>query len=117
MPDDTYDYIVVGSGAGGGPLAANLAVKGFRVCLIEAGGDPETFFYQVPCFHAFATEEKEMAWNYFVSHFKEADRQKKDSKFDAKGGGIFYPRAAAVGGCTAINAMITLYPHDADWEN
>ena len=34
------DYIVVGSGAGGGTVAARLAESGFRVLLIEAGGDP-----------------------------------------------------------------------------
>ena len=33
-----YDYIVVGSGAGGGPVAANLARRGFTVALLEAGG-------------------------------------------------------------------------------
>jgi hypothetical protein len=26
-----YDFIIVGSGAGGGPLACNLAKNGFRV--------------------------------------------------------------------------------------
>ena len=34
-----YDYVVVGSGIGGGPVAANLAVAGFKVLLIDAGGD------------------------------------------------------------------------------
>ena len=33
------DYIIIGSGAGGGPLAANLAQHGFKVLLLEAGGD------------------------------------------------------------------------------
>jgi choline dehydrogenase len=47
-----YEYIVVGSGAGGGPLAANLAKSGCRVLLLEAGSDPESFLYQVPCFQA-----------------------------------------------------------------
>ena len=36
------DYIIVGSGAGGGTLAARLAEYGFQVLLLEAGGDPRT---------------------------------------------------------------------------
>lgn len=34
-----YDYIVVGSGAGGGPLASRLARAGQSVLLIESGDD------------------------------------------------------------------------------
>jgi choline dehydrogenase len=37
LPD--YEYVVVGSGAGGGPLAARLALAGHRTLLIEAGDD------------------------------------------------------------------------------
>src|SRR5881394_4297665 len=94
-PSETYDYIVVGSGAGGGPLAANLAVKGFRVCLIEAGSDPESYNYQVPCFHAISTEEKEMAWNFYVHHYD--SNEDRDNKY-VKDGGVLYPRAGTLGG-------------------
>ena len=38
-PNNTYEYIVIGSGPGGGPLAANLAKAGHSVLLIEAGDD------------------------------------------------------------------------------
>ena len=34
-----WDYVIVGSGAGGGTLAARLAEAGMRVFLIEAGPD------------------------------------------------------------------------------
>lgn len=37
--DSTYDYIVVGSGPGGAPLAVNLAKAGHSVLLLEAGDD------------------------------------------------------------------------------
>lgn len=34
-----YEYVVVGSGAGGGPLACRLAMAGHKTLLIEAGDD------------------------------------------------------------------------------
>ena len=30
--------------------------------------------------------------------------------------GILYPRAGTLGGCTAHNAMITIYGHNSDWD-
>ena len=37
--NNTYEYIVVGSGPGGGTIAANLAKAGHSVLLLEAGDD------------------------------------------------------------------------------
>jgi choline dehydrogenase len=119
-----YDFIVVGSGAGGGPLACNLALapEGFRVALLEAGTDPclqpgsrEFYNYLVPALHTNASEDQDMTWSFFVDHYADAQRQQKDSKYQARRG-IFYPRAAAVGGCTAHHALITVYPHQDDWK-
>jgi choline dehydrogenase len=55
-----------------------------------------------------------MAWNFFVHHYG-AD-EKRDSKYREDSGGVLYPRAGTLGGCTAHNAMITLVPHDSDWD-
>jgi len=95
-------------------LAANLARAGCSVLLLEAGADPETYLYQVPCFHASSTEEKAMAWNYFVHHYSRDEE--RDEKYRADRGGVLYPRAGTLGGCTAHNAMITVVPHDSDWD-
>ena len=122
MPTTDCDYIIVGSGAGGGPLAANLARAGFSVLLLEAGGDPcadsgdtGRFMYEVPIFHGLSTEYRECAWDYFVRHYSDTARQKLDSKYRPEEDGIWYPRAGALGGCTTHNAMITVLPSDDDW--
>ena len=66
---ETFDYVVVGSGAGGGPVAANLAEAGHRVLLLEAGLDPEDDDYRVPAFHGRASESPGMSWPFFVRHY------------------------------------------------
>jgi choline dehydrogenase-like flavoprotein len=123
-PASAYEYIVVGSGAGGGTLAARLAESGRSVLLLEAGGDPIKLTgdrlpedYQVPAFHAFASEHPAMRWDFFVRHYADEERQKKDAKYTAERRGVLYPRAGTLGGCTAHNAMILVYPHNADWDH
>ncbi len=131
-----FDYIVVGSGAGGGTLAARLAEGGRSVLLLEAGGDPRQLSgtnddqpginrlpddYDVPSFHGFASENDAMRWDFFVRHYASDEMQQKDPKYrkEYRGvpvDGVLYPRAGTLGGCTAHNAMILVYPHNADWD-
>jgi len=121
---NTWDYVIVGSGAGGGTLAARLAEAGMRVCLLEAGDDARSAAnprlpddYDVPGFHAFACENDAMRWNFHVRHYGDETRQARDPKYDPAQRGVLYPRAATLGGCTAHNAMIFMRPHDADWNH
>ncbi|KAI0454775.1 hypothetical protein F5B21DRAFT_474205 [Xylaria acuta] len=129
-----YDYIVVGSGPGGGPVAANLAIAGFKVLLIDAGGDSGDATKEVvPGLHFLASEFEDTAWSFWVNHFDNIGQQRKDSKMiyklpdgsqyrglyppaGAQPLGILYPRAGTLGGCSRHNAMITMYPFDQDWD-
>lgn len=130
-PGEEYEYIIVGSGAGGGTLAARLAEAGAKVLLIEAGGDPRTLKggdpaypdenrlpddYDVPVMHPFASENTAMRWDFFVRHYSSRKLQERDPKFVPEEDGVLYPRAGTLGGCTAHNAQIFVYPHNADWD-
>jgi choline dehydrogenase-like flavoprotein len=90
-----FDYIVVGSGAGGGPLACRLALAGKRVLLVEAGDDPVKAqpspacpgasigeVTRVPGYHATSTEDGEMSWMFSVRHYADTGRQEKDAKYN-----------------------------------
>jgi choline dehydrogenase len=112
---NTYDFVVVGSGAGGGPLAANLAEAGHSVLVLEAGGDDTPEVYRVPAFHALASEDPALSWDIFVDHYDDPGRAARDAKH-IEGRGVLYPRAGTLGGCTAHHAMITVYPHNSDWD-
>ncbi|KAJ5288688.1 hypothetical protein N7478_001718 [Penicillium angulare] len=135
VSDVEYDYVVVGSGPGGGPLAARLAIAGYKVLLLDAGDDQGNATRQmVPALQLQSTEYTPMKWDYFVNHYSNLTRQEEDSKMtyrtpsgdlhvgpNAPNGseplGILYPRAGTLGGCSAHNAMITIYPYENDWEN
>jgi choline dehydrogenase len=128
------DFIIVGSGAGGGPLAARLARRGFYVVLLEAGRDhkdPEKPHLadarqRIPAYQGISTEVDEWSWNYFVRHSGQSVEDKrrgftfddtKDSKFVKEKNGILYPRASALGGCTIHNALITMIANPDDWDD
>lgn len=131
---DDYEYVVVGSGAGGGPLAARLALAGHKTLVIEAGDDQGTNpNYTVPAYSAKASEDEVMAWNFFTRHYQDDSRQALDYKttYDTPDGGEYtglnppegstlkgtlYPRTGTLGGCTVHNALVTIYPHQSDFQ-
>lgn len=110
-----FAYVVVGAGASGGPLAADLPAAGMRTLLLDAGGAQENDNYVVPASHADASEDLVQCWNYFVEHYADERQQQRDSRL-VPDRGILYPRAGTVGGCTAHHALITVYPYNGGWD-
>ncbi len=100
-----HDFIIVGSGAGGGPFAAKLIEAGFSVLLIEAGSDHRCPYYDVPIMQARPSEDAEMRWDFFVRHYGDDALQRRSDKFVAERDGVLYPRGATLGGSTAISAL------------
>ncbi|KAL2188138.1 hypothetical protein L209DRAFT_750937 [Thermothelomyces heterothallicus CBS 203.75] len=74
-----------------------------------------------------------MTWNLFVRHHEDDERQARDWKasYDTPDGdvytgldpppgskpkGVLHPRAGTLGGRTAHNAMVAVYPQAADFQ-
>jgi choline dehydrogenase len=132
--EESFEYIVVGAGAGGGVVAARLAEAGRRVLVLEAGDDPINQQdgqpssrplspdYEVPAFHPFATENPRLKWDFWVRHYASTEQQERDWRYrrcwdGEEVDGVLYPRASGLGGCTGHNAMIIVRPGNADWNH
>jgi choline dehydrogenase len=117
-PDAPVEYIVIGSGAGGGPLACNLAKAGHKVVLFEAGDDdPQTDFpSDVPFSGGSIADDRRISWGYFVRHYANDEQQRRDPNYDSTKDGVWYPRVGALGGCTVHSLMVEMYPSNSDWE-
>lgn len=131
---DEYEYIIVGSGPGGGPLAANLARAGHKVLLLEAGDDQgQNLHAKIPPFFAAFEEDASQRWDFFVKHFADPEEDAKDPKLTwrapdgsifvgtdppegSKQLGIYYPRAGTLGGCAEHNALVGVLPPASDWD-
>ncbi|KAJ7063663.1 hypothetical protein C8F01DRAFT_1082062 [Mycena amicta] len=87
---DVFDFVVVGAGAGGGPLAARLAESGYSVFLVDAGSNVTGFNSTLPAYWPRATEDLATSLGYNVTEFSTPDSRV-----------AWYPRAGALGGSTA----------------
>lgn len=95
-----YDVIVVGSGAGGGVVAGELAERGRRVLLIEAGPYKTAADYMR--WEARATHE--LWWPIAFAEPPAPDQPP-----------VLMFRGRCVGGTTAINTKVALRPTDQDY--
>ncbi len=95
MPD-TYDYVIIGSGAAGSVVASRLAEAGAgSVCVIEAGGSNNKLMVNVPAGFVKNLRKPEMMWQF-------------ESVAGGNTGGrsVYLPQGKILGGSTSINGLI-----------
>src|SRR3990167_4728987 len=92
---DSFDFIIVGSGPGGGYMDDTI---------------------RIPYLFAYATDNPEIAWDFWVKHWENTTQQSRDSKYYPDKEGVLYPRASGVGGCGLHHVVNLLYPANQDFE-
>ncbi|HTT04400.1 MAG TPA: GMC family oxidoreductase N-terminal domain-containing protein [Steroidobacteraceae bacterium] len=104
--DGHYDYIIVGAGTAGCVLANRLSARpDVRVLLLEAGGRDNWIWFHIPVGYLFAIGNPRSDWMY-----------RTESEAGLHGRTLHYPRGKVVGGSSAINAMICMRGHAADYD-
>src|SRR5690349_14197924 len=100
-----FDYIVVGAGTAGCIVANRLSADPTkRVLILEAGGKDNWIWFHIPVGYLFAIGNPRSDWMF-----------KTESEPGLNGRALAYPRGKAIGGCSAINAMISMRGQAADY--
>jgi len=102
----TYDYIVTGAGSAGCAVAARLSESGrYRVLLLEAGADDRYPWIHVPMGYPKVYANPGFNWMY-----------ETEPEPGLTGRRLYQPRGKVLGGTSAINGMVYMRGHRADYD-
>jgi choline dehydrogenase len=102
-----FDYIIVGAGTAGCILANRLSARSQnRVLILEAGGNDNWIWFHIPVGYLFAIGNPRSDWMF-----------RTEAEPGLNGRSLAYPRGKVIGGCSAINAMISMRGQAADYDH
>jgi choline dehydrogenase-like flavoprotein len=104
---EDFDYVVVGGGSAGCVVASRLSEDPqVRVCLLEAGGAGDSWVVKAPMGIALMVPSKKNNWAF--------ETVPQPGLNGRKG---YQPRGKALGGSSAINAMVYIRGHRFDYDH
>ena len=102
-----FDYIVVGAGTAGCIVANRLSTNPkTRVLILEAGGNDNWIWFHIPVGYLFAIGNPRSDWMF-----------RTEPEPGLNGRSLAYPRGKVIGGCSSINAMISMRGQAADYDH
>ena len=102
-----FDYVVVGAGTSGCIVANRLSADpAKRVLILEAGGNDNWIWFHIPVGYLFAIGNPRSDWMF-----------RTEAEAGLNGRSLAYPRGKVIGGCSAINAMISMRGQAADYDH
>ena len=102
-----FDYIVVGAGSAGCVMANRLSAHPqTRVLLLEAGGKDNWIWFHIPVGYLFAMGNPRADWMF-----------QTEKEPGLNGRSLNYPRGKVIGGCSAINGMISMRGQAEDYDH
>ncbi len=105
MPDDLFDYVIVGAGTAGCLLANRLSADAaMRVLLLEAGQRDNYLWIHIPIGYLYCIGNPRTDWLY-----------QTEPAAGLNGRTLRYPRGKALGGCSSINGMIYMRGQARDY--
>lgn len=103
---NTFDYVIVGGGTAGCILANRLTASGrYSVLVLEAGGEPKSFWIPIPAGFSKLLNDKRYNWRF-----------KTAAEPNTLGREISVPRGKGLGGSSLINGGIYVRGQADDYD-